>query len=100
MKNEKSLYVKFDKDTLRLLHLIPHVAFLFIFLIFSISCSFNPEKDFIRLGSCVIYYQEDAPPSVALAAGELQKYIELSTGKKLPVVNRPVTPMISLGDNE
>jgi hypothetical protein len=46
-----------------------------------------------------IYHDPAAPASVKLAAEEIQRVIELSTGVKLPVVAQPATPMICLGDN-
>jgi hypothetical protein len=47
----------------------------------------------------VIYHQADAPPSVAMAAMELQEYLYKVAGAKLAIVNDPHRPMICLGDN-
>ena len=47
----------------------------------------------------VIYYDEAAPSSVAMAASELQAYLNKVSGAKLAVVNEPRSPMICLGDN-
>jgi len=48
----------------------------------------------------VLYHAQDAPPSVQLAAQELQRVLLASTGAELPIVTEPATPMICLGDNE
>lgn len=48
--------------------------------------------------TCVIQHEADAPPSVVKAAREVQRVIEAATGAKLPIVQAPATPMISLGD--
>lgn len=48
----------------------------------------------------VIYRAPDAPPSVQLAATELQRVLRISTGAELPIVDEPAQPMICLGDNE
>jgi hypothetical protein len=45
-----------------------------------------------------IYHEAGAPASVARAARELQRVIELSTGARLSVVTQPATPMIALGE--
>lgn len=47
----------------------------------------------------VIYRDAAAPPSVQLAAQELQRVIKLSTGAELPIVDAPADKMICLGDN-
>ncbi len=47
-----------------------------------------------------IYHAPDAPPSVQLAAREIQRVVLASTGAGLPIVDVPVAPMICLGDNE
>ncbi len=47
----------------------------------------------------VIYHSADAPPSVAMAATELQEYLHQATGAKLAIVNEPRAPMICLADN-
>lgn len=47
----------------------------------------------------VIYHDEAAPSSVAMAASELQGYILKVTGAKPPIVQRPREPMICLGEN-
>lgn len=44
-----------------------------------------------------IYCAKDAPSSVAHASCELQAYCLKTTGVKLPIVNTPTAPMISLG---
>lgn len=46
-----------------------------------------------------IYMEKDAPESVKDAAAELQKYIEISTGAKLPLVSQPQEKMIALGNS-
>ncbi len=46
-----------------------------------------------------IYHSPDAPRTVKAAAKDLQSYLEMATGAKLPIVNSPKKPMISLGDN-
>lgn len=48
----------------------------------------------------VIYHAPDAPPSVRLAAAEIQRVLLASTGAELPIVNEPAQPMICLGENE
>ncbi len=45
-----------------------------------------------------ILVETGAPRSVATAAEELQRYIERSTGVRLPIVPRATGPVISLGD--
>ena len=47
----------------------------------------------------VIYYGEDAPSSVAMAASELQGYLHEVSGAKLAIVHEPRVPMICLGEN-
>ena len=47
----------------------------------------------------VLYHAAGAPKSVVLAAEEIQRALEISTGVRLPVVQEPRTPMICLGDN-
>ena len=47
----------------------------------------------------VIYREAASPPSVKLAAEELQRVIKASTGVELPIVEQPARPMICLGDN-
>ena len=44
-----------------------------------------------------IYHAPDAPPSVAAAAADLQRYLELATGAVLPVTTEPASPAIILG---
>ncbi|MHC4181075.1 MAG: pectate lyase family protein, partial [Planctomycetota bacterium] len=46
-----------------------------------------------------IYYDRDAPSSVAMAAAELQEYLHKVSGAKAPIVHQPRRPMISLGEN-
>ncbi len=47
----------------------------------------------------VIYRDPAGPPSVTLAAQELQRVIEVATGVRLPLSDAPAVPMISLGGN-
>lgn len=53
----------------------------------------------IGVKDCSIYVAEGNPPSVKLAAKELQKHIELCTGVRLPVTAKPAKPMIALGSS-
>ena len=46
-----------------------------------------------------IYRDRTAPPSVVMAATELQEYAYQVSGAKLAIVHEPATPMICLGDN-
>jgi hypothetical protein len=46
-----------------------------------------------------IYHDAAAPSSVKLAAEELQRAMEISTGVQLPISARPSERMICLGDN-
>jgi len=48
----------------------------------------------------VIYRAPDAPPSVQLAATEIQRVLRISTGAELAIVEAPAQPMICLGDSE
>ena len=48
----------------------------------------------------VIYHAPDAPRTVQEAAAELARVLEIACGARLPVVQEPATPMISLGENE
>ncbi|MEN6305606.1 MAG: DUF4838 domain-containing protein, partial [Armatimonadia bacterium] len=48
----------------------------------------------------VIYREAAAPPSVKLAAAELQRVIKASTGVELPIVEQPTEPMIYVGAND
>lgn len=48
----------------------------------------------------VIYREASAPPSVKLAAEELQRVIRASTGVELPIVAEPAQPMIYVGAND
>ena len=52
----------------------------------------------VELRNCVIYHTKDAPPSVKLAAGELQEHLAPVLGRKLAIVHTARTPMIALGD--
>ena len=47
----------------------------------------------------VIYHDEAAPSSVAMAASELQAYVNKVSGAKLAIVHESRPPMICLGDN-
>ena len=47
-----------------------------------------------------IYCDAKAPPSVRLAADELQFWLKISTGAKLPIIHQPTSPMVCLGDNK
>ncbi len=47
----------------------------------------------------VVCLAADAPPSITLAAAEIQRVIKLSTGAELPVVETPAAKMICLGDH-
>ena len=47
----------------------------------------------------VIYYDDAAPASVAMAASELQEYVYQVSGAKLAIVHQPRRPMICLGEN-
>lgn len=46
-----------------------------------------------------LYLDANAPSSVRLAAEEIQRAVEISTGVRLPIANAPAAPMICLGDN-
>ncbi len=46
-----------------------------------------------------IYFATNAPPSVKIAADELQTHLKLTTGLTLPITNTPGHPMIALGNN-
>ncbi len=48
----------------------------------------------------VIYREAAAPPSVKLAAQELQRCLKASTGVELPIVEQPAEPMIVVGAND
>lgn len=48
----------------------------------------------------VIYCEAASPPSVKLAAAELQRCVETATGVKLPLVEQPAVPMIYVGAND
>ncbi|MBM3477073.1 MAG: DUF4838 domain-containing protein [Armatimonadetes bacterium] len=50
--------------------------------------------------SYAIYREAAAPPSVKLAAEELQRCLKASTGVELPIVEQPVRPMIFVGAND
>ncbi len=54
----------------------------------------------IKLSDCVIYFESDSPQSVYRAGRNSQKFAELATGVRLPIRNRPSTPMIALGANK
>ena len=47
----------------------------------------------------VIYHDDAAPSSVAMAASELQEYLYKVSGAKLAIVGEPRRPMICLGEN-
>ncbi|MBI2299990.1 MAG: DUF4838 domain-containing protein [Armatimonadetes bacterium] len=47
----------------------------------------------------VIYREADAPPSVHLAAREIQRVVKVATGVELPVTGSPAAQMVSVGDN-
>ena len=47
----------------------------------------------------VICHDRAAPPSVAMAAAELQTYLHRVSGAKPAIVHEPRAPMICLGDN-
>jgi len=47
----------------------------------------------------VIYREAGAPPSVKLAAEEMQRVIRLSTGVEIPIESKPADRMVCLGDN-
>jgi hypothetical protein len=47
----------------------------------------------------VIYHDETAPSSVAMAASELREYLYRGSGAKLAIVHQPRSPMICLGNN-
>ena len=55
---------------------------------------------FVRGGESAysICFDTRAPSSVKLAAKELQTYVRKAAGATLPIVNRPRSPMICLGD--
>src|SRR5688572_4544582 len=57
------------------------------------------ELPLVRDGasSYTIYHDPGAPSSVKLAAKELQRVLEISTGAKLSITNAPASPMIALG---
>lgn len=48
----------------------------------------------------VIYREAASPPSVKLAAEELQRVLKVSTGVELPIVEQPAEPMIFVGAND
>lgn len=47
----------------------------------------------------VIYHDEAAPSSVAMAASELRAYLHEVSGAEVVIVHEPRSPMICLGDN-
>lgn len=53
----------------------------------------------IGIKDCSIYVANGNPPSVKLAAQELQKHVELCTGIRLPITAKPAKPMIALGSS-
>ena len=53
----------------------------------------------VELKNCVIYHTKDAPPSVRLAAQELQTHLAPVLGKKLSIVTEERSPMIALGES-
>ena len=70
-----------------------------VFLCSVFLCLFLSLQAGIQLKNCVIYVDSPAPSSVKTGAAELQKYLKLAIGTELPIVNKPRTPMIALGDN-
>lgn len=50
--------------------------------------------------SYTIYYAPDAPDAVKVAAQELQRVIQTSTGVEIPIGDSPAAKMICLGDND
>ncbi len=71
----------------------------FVLAIAPVAALAQPLADGGR-SSWVIYHAPDAPPSVQLAAREIQRIVLASTGAELPIVDAPTAPMICLGDNE
>ncbi len=71
------------------------------FLLIAATGAFSAPLELVADGATdyVIYYADQAPASVRMAAAELRSYIEKSTGVRLDIVNEPGNPMICLGDN-
>lgn len=71
-----------------------------LILLVATAASAEPLTLVARGRSAFVIYRDPAsPPSVSLAAQELQRVIKLSTGVELPIRDEPASPMICLGDN-
>ncbi len=79
----------------------PHPAVLAFLLLIALVPAFADPIELVRDGRSpfVIYHDAKAPPSVAMAAAELQHYVHQAGGVRLPIVHQPATPMICLGEN-
>jgi len=73
--------------------------YLFLGMLLCGLCGLTSGCARIKLQKCSIYLPPDAPPSVKIAADELQLHVKLATGLTLPITNAPVHPMIALGNS-